>query len=1354
MSSSTFPLTPEQAEAVTTIGRSLIVSAAAGSGKTAVLAERCAYLVCDAPPDERCDVDALLVLTFTDAAAAQIRSRIVEAIRRRLDERPDDARLRRQLALVDAAQISTIHSFCLWLVRRWFTHVDLDPTAAVLDADEASLLKKEVLDELFTELYATMPAADDPLGSKGIYSPRPDPPPAEGLSSWKLGKRSLAALGPAFVRLVDDYGLGEDRDIAAVVLRLYEFTTSLPDRSAWLGEAVESLVKRPELVASEIAAALRTELERQAEHCAQLVESLQAGDPTGYFYADRIREYEDAVRGWAAMLASGQGRDAAESLRASNKMWHSGPPLCAPAGGGWTTHTFLLEPLRQFDDVRQRIAEFEFSKVRGPALKNPDPATKAARDAASNLYSKQVKERLFKKRLKSRFALFTVEEWIAGLRQTAPYVAALVDVVAAFQEAYARRKRRLNVLDFADLERFAFDLLRVRPETPSPSPLLQRGRGVIGGTLRPADDSPTPSDAARALHQRFAHVLVDEFQDINPIQQAILRFVSRETDPTRPGNLFVVGDVKQSIYRFRLAEPALFTERLRRFSAGDDGKAIYLQSNFRSRSEILDAVNGVFRQLMREGLGDLVYDKAAELHAGRVVAPALPRQPVELHVLEQLWRPASDDEENGEEPSEAGIADASDPARWTSIEREAFLIGSHIRRWTESGEPPTEGRPLRYRDIAVLLRATKINAERMAAMLTAMRIPAYAEVGGSLFSALEIRDVVAALRLLDNFEQDIPLAAVLRSGIIGERLSEDELVEIRCLDRDVPFHAVVREYARRGGDVALRERVAAFIERINRYRDEARRRPPAELLWHLYEDQGYMAYAAGLPSGVQRRANLLKLHQLARKFGSFRRQGLHRFLRFIESLQDEEQEVALAPSLGESDDVVRVMSIHQAKGLEFPVVFVAGLGTKFNLGDRRGRIIFERKAKIGLRVVDTQRMIEYPSAAHSLVADEIERTTREEELRILYTAMTRARDLLVLVGSMRGAPTSKEVGHPDRGTGAGRHPPTLWSIAAAERPLDWLLAALADAPETLLELHTHDVEEMSGWRVTEPRDADAQRVRTAVSRCDALPPDEPLAPNDPEVEQVLSRIAFVYPHLSSTSVRATMAASEFKGVYDFLRDPDERPDLRRERDAFQVPPSKYAPQPLAHSAYRGVMTHRVLQHLDFTAAADAAGVASELQRLLASGVIGAADRAVVDEEGLTWFVTTPLADSIRRAGTAYRREFRYIALEPLTAFDRSVDARPEDRVLVRGIVDGILPTKDGLTLVDFKTDAIAANEVPDRGERYRPQMTLYARAVERLWRRPVRAICLVFLAPRQVLECCGTDFPVGQKDLPSAIKTD
>ncbi len=1283
MPPNTFSLTSEQSQAVTASGRSVIVSAAAGSGKTAVLAERCAYLVCDAPPDQRCDVDSLLVLTFTDAAAAQMRSRIVDAIRRRLDERPDDARLRRQLALVDAAQISTVHAFCLWLVRRWFTQVGVEPTAVIMDGEEASLLKKEVLSELFTQLYATLPATDDPLGGKEIEPP-PDAPAAsdEALSTWELGRRTTALLGPAFVRLIDDYGLGEDRDISAVVLKVYEFTRSLPNPSEWLHEAVESPLVRPEAVVLECAVALRTELERQAEHCAQLVETMRARDPVGHFYAEKIAEYESALREWKAILEGGDRRNAIESLE-------------------------------RFEAVRKQINGFEFNKERAkPLPKDADSGARAAREAASDLFSKQVKGRLFEKRLKKRFGLFSVEEWIAGLKKAAPYVATLVDVVAAFEDAYSRRKRRLNVLDFADLERFAHDLLRPRS-------------GAAG-----------PSEVARSLQEKFAHVLVDEFQDINPLQQAILHLVSREADPDRCGNLFVVGDVKQSIYRFRLAEPAIFTERLRRFSDGERGTAIHLQSNFRSRPEILDLVNFVFRRLMRPAFGELVYDASAELRPGRVLEENTRRHPVEMHLLEQTWQAAPDEEEEEErkEAVEAGVADPRDPARWTPIEREAYLIGTHIREWMASGEHLVEGEPLRYRDIAVLLRTAKVNAERMAAMFAFLGIPAYAEVGGSLFAAIEIRDVLAVLQLLDNVQQDIPLASVLRSGIMGERLNEDELVEIRCLDREIPFHEVVREYAQRGGDGAIRERMRALLQRINRYREEARRCPPADLLWRLYEEHGYMGYVAGLINGVQRRANLLKFHQIARKFGTFRRQGLHRFLRYIQLLEEEEQDVPLAPSLGESDDVVRVMSIHQSKGLEFPIAFVAGLGTKFNFRDRQGRIIFERKSRIGLRVVDTARMIEYPSAAHCLVADEIERSTREEELRILYTAMTRARDRLVLVGSMREPPTSEEVGYPGA---ASSRPLSLWSIAAAEKPLDWLLASTCGAPESVLKVHTHDAEEMRAWRACDPKDESEAKVRLAASRLEALPGSEPVAVDDPQVAAVLSRIDFVYPHLSATSVRATMAASEFAGAYDFLRDPDERPELRKGRDAFQVPPSKYSTQAQDPSVHRGVITHRVLQHLDFAVAGGAGGVASELQRLTTSGIIAAEDRSVVDEAGLAWFVSTPLAESIRRAGAAYTREFRFIAAEPLTTFDRSIDASADDRVLVRGIVDGILPTKDGLTLVDFKTDAISANEVSDRGDRYRPQMTLYASAMAALWKRPVSAIWLVFLAPRQILQCAA-----------------
>ncbi len=1309
----TLPFTDEQYEAIRTTGRSVIVSAAAGSGKTAVLAERCAYLVCDAPPDIRCNVDELLVLTFTDAAAAEMRSRIVDAIRARLLQRPHDERLSEQVALVDAARISTIHSFCLWLVRRWFSHVDVDPSATVMDDNETTLLKSEVLDALFTELYATTQVPDEPLGrvNPGTgraagFNPRGFTEGEHRLKhaarrSGNSTDRSSAPLGAAFVQLVNDYGLCEDRGIGRFVVRLFDFLTSLPAPETWLSEACGSLSDHPETVVLATLNALKIELDRQVEHCERTASTIEAGHPVGHPYASQIRDYVERLRAWAAALEPTEGKT------------HDGGP-------GAKADTAIADALARFETVRRRIAEFEFSRTRAAGLsKYAASALRAARDQASAKLS-DLKKRLFGDSLKRRFGLFSVEELIDGLRQTEPYVVAIVDLVVAFRDAYVRKKRGLSVLDFADLERLAFKLLH-------------------------ADGDPRkPSGIARTLHRRFAHVLVDEFQDINPIQQAIIELASREFDSGRSNNLFVVGDVKQSIYRFRLAEPAVFTERLERFrrEAGD-GVAIFLQRNFRSRPEILEAVNVIFRQLMRKGWGDIVYDAQAELRPGREFETGEPHQPVELHLLEQSWKGHSLDDD---EPKR-GVADLSDPARWTPIEREAFLIGSRIRDLVESGKPGIDGEPLRYRDIAILLRAARINAERIAAILTPMGIPTYADVGGSLFGAREIRDVVAALELLDNFQQDIPLAAILRSGIMGEPLSEDDLVEMRCLDRDIPFHAVVRLYAECGGDADLRKRLCAVLDRVNRYRTEVRRRPLADVLWNVYEQQDFLAYAGGLEGGAQRRANLLKLHELARQFGSFRRQGLHRFLRFILSLEEENQAVASAPAICEADDVVRIMSIHHAKGLEFPIVFVAGLGTKFNLADRSGRMVFERRAKIGFRVVDTERMIEYSSAAHRQVVSEIEQSTREEELRILYVAMTRARDKLVLVGSAHNVQRFND-GVP-RASARAVSPHSLLpaaqsvlSVTSAMTPLDWLIPALAAAPagvvcglgepagdQPLFDVHLHDVDEMAGWGTTQWSYDRDRTIRRALAHCESLPGGEPLAPGDPTVEQVLSRIEYTYPQMASASVRASMSASEFKGAYDFMRDPDQRRD-RSAEDNFYVPPSKYAAAVTGEASHRGVITHRILQHLDFAKAVDVAGVASELHRMVEEDLITAGDRAAVDQTSIEWFVSTPLANAIRQAGVAYRREFLYIAAEPLGYFDRSVGSSPDDHVLVRGIVDGILSVADGIDIVDFKTDAVDPEAVAARAERYRPQMDLYARAMSRLWRRPVRTCWLVFLTAR------------------------
>ena len=1299
-----FSFTPEQQRAIETTGRSLLVSAAAGSGKTAVLAARCAYLICDAPPAVRCNVDQLLVLTFTDAAATEMRDRIVTALRERLARSPGDERIREQISGVDTAQISTVHSFCLWVIRRWFPQAGIDPTATVMDADEAALLRGEVLDAIFQRLYESA----NRRFRKGVgRAEDASNPSAEGaLTEDRLDPGMPSA--ESFIDLVETYGLGRDQDIARFVTRLDDFLSSLPDPEDWLQAARQRHVGQPEMVILELIRLLRDELDAQAEHCDRIAAALRAGHPVGQFYGDRIGEYAESLHRWQEQLPEGSNH--------------------------------REEALAGFERVRAGIESFSFPM--GPTGRSPrkskdeDEVTIAVRELASGLRD-DAKKKLFDKRLRERFGLFGVEELLRGLQETAPHVGTLCNLTLAFREAYGRRKRDLNLLDFSDLERLAYDVLRDR------------------------DDRTRPSETAVALRSRFAHVLVDEFQDINPLQEAMIRLVSREGDPRQAGNSFVVGDVKQSIYRFRLAEPTIFTARLTNFRdhsfgapadpgapgpAAREGKVISLQRNFRSRPEILDAVNQLFRPLMRRDVGDVVYDDEAELRPGRKVDVHATPQPVEVHLLPGTGTMAESNEEDEEdqggeaEDIRGAAAYHADSSRWRPIEREAYLIGSMIREWKEAGSLRIRGAPVDYRDVVILLRAKRVNAEQMAAVLALMGIPAHADVGGSLFDCLEVRDVVAALEILDNPQQDIPLASVLRSGMLGESFSVDELVDIRCLDHTVPFHAVLRAYAEHGPDDDLKERVHRLLACVARFRQEASRRPLADVVWRLFEEHGYLACVGGLPRGDQRLANLHRFHDLSRQFGTFRRQGLHRFLRFVESLQDRERDVAESAPAGISENVVRILSIHQAKGLEFPVVVVAGLGTDFNLRDRRGRMIFERKTHIGLRVVDTNRMIEYPSAAHPLVVEEIERTTREEELRVLYVAMTRAQQKLVLVGT--GEVPSRERASLNQRMGR----PSRFSVLTARTPLSWIIPVWshdshgAGSPGdggsgngSVVRFCVHSASEASGWRLDDPNRRSKRQLLEAVACGCSLPPGEPLSSSGGEADEVESRLGYIYPFAGTASIRAVMAAGEFIGRHDFTRYAEQSLP-RRTEDTFDVPESKYGGSQTRDAAHRGIVMHAVLEHLDFQIAVNHGGLVRELQRMEQTGVITPAERACLDMEALVWFVETPLARQIRNAGAAYQREFAFVAAEPVTWVDPSIRAGNDDFVLVRGIVDGVLLQGDRVNLVDFKTDAVLPAQVGERMEVYRPQLQAYARAVRRLWSKPVPTGWLVFLTARECRE--------------------
>ncbi|HOW17817.1 MAG TPA: 3'-5' exonuclease, partial [Phycisphaerae bacterium] len=664
-------------------------------------------------------------------------------------------------------------------------------------------------------------------------------------------------------------------------------------------------------------------------------------------------------------------------------------------------------------------------------------------------------------------------------------------------------------------------------------------------------------------------------------------------------------------------------------------------------------------------------------------------------------------------------------------------------------------RPICYRDIVILLRAPARKADRIAEVLQQMDIPVHADVRGGYFETVEVRDMLALLQLLDNGRQDIPLAAVLRSPLAAPGpFRASDLVKIRTAARDMPFHAAAMQYARDGSDADLRDRLAAFYARIERFRLAARQRNLADVIWEIYEETGYLAYVGGLPHGRQRRANLIGLHDRARQFGTFRRQGLRRFLRFIEQLQEQETDLATPSPVSEADDVVRILSVHQSKGLEFPVVFVADLGAPFNLTDANRPIIMHREAGIAMKVVDPDRNITYPSLAYQAAADAVRRDTLAEELRILYVAMTRAKEHLILLGTTGAARVAEAVESPQRGA-----PGTIdrLTLTTATSALDWVIAAVSRLPQeavlawepgsgpprgtnAIFAVRRYGPDAMRGWRLPEDVYAARREELSRIAALAPLPPGEPVNIEDPEVRQAIERLAYHYGPLAMTTMPARQTVTELKRQFDPFTEAQERPD------AFATPEpesSHRAPAPLpktsadeagSSAAVRGMMTHRFLQRLDLTTATDEQAIGDQFTQLLKCGRLPADAKDLVDLSGVVWFLGSELGRRLRAAAPQVHREATFVSRISPSLLDATLDPHDgKDVILVRGMIDALLPTPDGLELIDYKTDAVTPEQVADRAASYRVQMDMYARAAEAIWRRPVTARWLVFLSARRIV---------------------
>jgi len=1309
--------TPGQKAAIEERNCNLLVAAAAGAGKTAVLVERIIRTITDS--DRPVDVDRLLVVTFTNAAAAEMRERIGNALAAELLLRPESTHQARQLILLNRAAISTMHSFCLDVLRRGCFHLDIDPAFRVADETEASLLQHEVLDEVFEEYYERSDEAD------------------------------------SFARLVDNYG-GErsDEPLRTLVLQVYRFARSTPWPRDWLrqlaaavdppeGAALENLPWYPGFVSG-----VRLQLAAVRHLLEQAAQLAQApGGPAGYL----PNLYDDITIMDGLMDACGQS----------------------------------------WDHLAQAFASVGFSRLKRCG-KDADDQLKSAVQDLRNSAKKAVCERL--QPLFGRSA----REHLDDLKKITPTVGAIVDLVQGFDLAFREAKAERALVDFADLEHYCLQILLEPGSSPT---------------------SFQPSAVAREIRDQYIEILVDEYQDINPTQETIIRLVSREAE--NEPNLFMVGDVKQSIYRFRLADPGLFLAKFHSYpvSAGGSNRRIDLTANFRSRPDLIAAINFLFRHIMTPVVGEMAYDRDAELVSGTVL-PAAPANvrvggKVEVHLIDRSGReeisPAGSGggpadgvgsskgmpEQPGElagsasEPNQGDQGAAADAGSepegeaeegveasgedLDAAQLEARFIALRIKEMVE-GQPGgnktgyfvfdkrhgAQGgyRPVTYRDIVVLLRATRGWANILSDEFQAAGVPVYAELGSGYFEATEIETLLALLTVIDNPRQDIPLAAVLRSSLVG--LSAADLAKIRLACQGGEFYDAVVAAAAKGvtdgGGSELRatgiaDQMRRFLARLEEWRTAARRGSLTDLIWKIYRDTGYYDYVGALPGGSQRQANLRALHDRARDYEATSLRGLFRFLRFVEKLKEGGGDLGTARALGENEDVVRVMSIHKSKGLEFPVVIVAGLGKKFNLKDLNQNVLLHKHLGIGPNLMDRGQNLSYPTLVKLAIRQQLKMETLAEELRILYVAMTRARDKLLLYGTSPDLRKSMDRWAQAAGRGNGPLPDSY--LASAANFQDWVVPALARKQPQVLqpqpgkeEESRTASEEIFPWELYLHHRADIRASTGQVgpgsdtNLWKAVRELRPVPCSSGNLAHVRNRLSWSYPWTLLDGKPAKVTVTEMKRRFQG----EEPPDSGRLFRARAYPRPRFLQKNRGlTAAEEGTAMHTAMQHLSLDKNLDAESVWSQIKAMVDHEILTPEQATSINVEAIAAFFHKPLGQRVLGARDV-RREVPFTLAVPadevypelsgVTIVSPGVTGeKPGELVLIQGIIDCLIDEGDGLVLIDFKTDRLAKEEIAQISSRYRTQLNFYARAVETILRQPVKEKLLYFFHLGQEFNC-------------------
>ena len=1175
-------LTHQQQAAVDDRGGELLVSAAAGSGKTRILVERLMNRV----EQEHLDLDRFLVITYTKAAAAELRGKIMDELNARLADRPGDVFLRRQKLVIYRSQISTIHSFCTALLREEGYRIDLQPDFRVGDDSECALIKDRVLTRLLEQRYEQLEQA------------------------------------PTFSALVDTLSAGrDDSRLASIVLDIHTRIQSHPAPRRWLKDQAAAFDLRNVKDVGNTAwgRLLMEEARRQVSYWQRrFVEAL-----------DLLRE--DPVLEKAYSESFDATLDSMDDfLSALDRGWDSARALC----------------------------QIEFPKL-GQARKVEDKALQER--------VKAIREKC-KKRLSKLQELFadSSADLLADMECVRPVVEELLGLVADFDDAYSREKRRRNLVDFTDLEHLALQLLSQQDGQASP--------------------------LARQWQSRYAEIMVDEYQDTNEVQNAIFRSISDEGR-----RLFQVGDVKQSIYRFRLADPTIFLGKYLSFEERDQAKPgeprrVVLSYNFRSRASVLEGVNFVFENIMSTAFGELDYTADQRLYP-RLPYPEQPQDRVELDVVDM----AALEREKGE-------------AKVSRDAAEAEYVARRVRSLLDSGFPVTQGEGFRMvepEDIAILYRSPGSVMGHLTRALDRHRVPWTSDGSGDFFAETEVSVAVAFLEIVDNPRQDVPLLSVLTCPVY--HFTGDDLARLRAQCPQGDLYQCVE-----AGEAQGDTKCAAFLGQLRQLRAEAVDLPGHKLLWQIYEDTGLMVVYGAMEGGQTRQENLRLLHEYARRFEQNGHQGVFGLVTQLRRLRESGQGL---PSPGrESGGGVRIMSIHKSKGLEFPVVLVAGLNRSFNRRDQYAPVLFHPKLGVGPSGLDGDLQIEYPTLARRAVALQLDREMKAEEMRLLYVAMTRAREKLILITT--STDWAKQCAKLAPDAGATPDPEALNALSTVG---EWLLLPVLARPDAA------DLRAAAGVScpLLLPEDHWDIRVVPAVKPGRGQLREEKAEQQGRHLtSEERVRLAWRYPYEALVNAPSKATATQLKGreldqeaaegTYGQIQRPLEFPRPRFDQAQRGLTPTEI-----------GTAVHTVMQLIRPEQADTPEGVAEEIARLVAQESLSPEAARAVAPESIAAFFCSPLGREAVAAADL-RREFKFSMLTSAALLDPELPE--EEQVLLQGVIDCCFTGPQGLTVVDFKTDRVKPGEEKLHSERYRTQIEVYSDALSRITGTPVARRVLWYFA--------------------------